>query len=118
MPTYNWLCEPCDRGEEAYVHSFKDSYACSMCEKPMERVWALGVQHRAGSTYPYITTHLNGKPIEVTSSSHLDQLCKQFGVTNRADVAFLEKEYVGLDWKTKKQIYREGSGAGLPGCWI
>jgi hypothetical protein len=72
----------------------------------------------AASVYPYVTTNITGKPIEVTSAAHLESLCREHNVTHRPDAAWLTQEYKGVDWKTGKQIYKEGSGAGLPGSWI
>lgn len=75
-------------------------------------------QYSGGTGFPFTTTHLNGKPVEVRSEGHLRELCKQYGVNHRPDVAFTEKRYEGIDFRTGQHKYREGSGAGLPGCWV
>lgn len=70
--------------------------------------------------FPYTTTniHPEGKAIEVKSEAHLQQLCKEYGVVHRPDVAWLEKERIGYNFRTGKQEYKEGNGVGLPGCWV
>jgi len=75
-------------------------------------------RHRPSSGFPYITSNISGKPIEVRSLEHEQALCKEYGVTKRDDQAWLEKEQVGHDWKTGKPIYWEPSGRGMPGSWI
>ena len=68
--------------------------------------------------FPFTTTHFDGTPVEVTSEGHLRELCKIHNVTHRPDVAWVEKRMEGYDPRTGKYIYKEGSGAGLPGCWV
>lgn len=72
----------------------------------------------ASKQYPFVTSNFNGQPIEVTSAAHEKALCAEYGVCKRDDVAYLEKSYEGYDWRAKKQVYKEGNGVGLPGCWI
>lgn len=69
-------------------------------------------------SYPFTTKNFTGQPIEVTSRAHERALCAQYGVVKRDDVAWVEKTYQGYDPKTKQQVYKEGNGVGLPGCWI
>jgi len=69
-------------------------------------------------SYPFITKNFNGKPIEVTSRAHEKSLCQQYGQVKRDDVAWTEQQYLGYNWQTKKQEYKEGNGVGLPGCWV
>ncbi len=64
------------------------------------------------------TTHLTGKPETFASQALLDARCKELGVTPRPDTAWLTQEYQGVDFMTGKQRYKEGSGLGVPGCWI
>lgn len=73
---------------------------------------------RQASGFPFTTTHFDGKPVEVTSEGHLRELCKIYDVTHRPDVAWVEKRITGYDRNSGKPIYKEGSGAGLPGCWV
>lgn len=86
----------------------------------METCLSLGSQHIAASAFPYVTRniHPDGKPIEVQSPAHLKELCKTFNVTPRDDAGYITKEYLGYNMQTKKQMYKESSGVGLPGCWI
>lgn len=74
--------------------------------------------HGETVSYPFVTKNFNGKPIEVTSAAHERSLMKQYGVVKRDDVGFIEKEYLGFNYKTGKQEYKEGRGVGLPGCWV
>jgi hypothetical protein len=46
----------------------------------------------------FTTTHFNGQPIEVKGIRHLDQLCKQFGVSNHA------REYDHSNWNTPPSV--------------
>lgn len=119
MPIYNYSCK-CGREWEAYVALRGSSDPLCSCGGSPERIWALGTTHRPGSGYPYVTTniHPNGKPIEVTSDSHLQKLCREHGVTPRPDAAFINKTYEGVDFRTGKQKYKEGNGSGMPGCWV
>jgi len=63
------------------------------------------------------TKNLDGVERTFTSQSDLDRTCKELGVVQRADAAWITQEYRGVDWRTGKQRYVEGSGAGLPGSW-
>jgi len=72
----------------------------------------------AEKSYPFTTRNFNGQAIEVTSRAHEKALCQQYGVQKRDDVAWVEKEYLGYNWRTKQQEYKEGRGVGLPGCWV
>ena len=121
MPVYSFLCEPCNLGKDAYVPlTTSPLLSCEGCGKEMEKVWSLGTEHRAASAFPYVTRNLDpsGKPVEVRSASHLESLCKQYGVTHRPDAAWVTKHYEGYDWRTGKQRYSESSGVGEKGCWI
>lgn len=119
MPVYDFSCT-CGKEWEQYLVAFDSPNPTCECGKPTERVWALGTNHNPGGTYPYITKNIlpNGQPVEVTSAAHLDRLCRENGVTHRPDNGWLGKEYKGVDFRTGKQIYKEGSGMGLPGTWI
>jgi predicted nucleic acid-binding Zn ribbon protein len=121
MPTYDFLCEVDKQSlSDVYLATREaDNPSCPKCSKPMERILSLGGRHVGASAFPYVTKNIrkDGKPVEVTSEKHLQQLCKENGVTHRPDSAWLTKERLGYDWATKKQIYSEGSGRGLPGCW-
>lgn len=119
MPTYNYLCD-CGRGWEGYVPSHNSANPPCECGNLPERVWALGNSHRGASGFPYVTTNIlsDGSPVEVRSAQHLDQLCKEHGVTHRPDNGWIDKTYVGVDFRTGKQIYKEGSGMGMPGSWF
>ncbi len=67
--------------------------------------------------FPFVTSHITGKPITVESETHLKALCAAHGVTHRPDVAWLEKKHLGSD-RDGRPVYKEGSGMGLPGVWI
>lgn len=119
MPTFNFQCS-CGKEWEAYIHNHVNDNPLCSCGLVPERVWALGNTHRGSSTYPYITRNItpDGSPVEVTSGAHLESLCKQYNVEHRPDNGWLEKEFLGVDWKTGKKQYKESSGAGMPGSWI
>lgn len=118
MPIYAYEC-PSGHQFERYVPKFDDpAPECADCGAfGSEKIWKV-TRHLGGGTFPFVTTHITGKPVEVTSEAHLQALCKEHGVNPRPDAAWLTKEYVGVDFRTGKQIYKEGSGMGLPGCWF
>lgn len=68
--------------------------------------------------YPYTTRHISGQPMEITSAAHERAVFAAHGIRQRDDAAFLNKEYLGYNWKTKQQEYKEGNGVGMPGCWV
>lgn len=120
MPIYGFRCEGCGKTEEHYF-SVRDEHPTVVCGcgKVSERdLMAEARNHIPGSAFPYITTNITGKPIEIRSEAHLQEVCKMNGVVPRPDAAFLEKRYEGLDFRTGKQRYSEGSGRGLPGSWV
>jgi hypothetical protein len=119
LPVYDLSCA-CGREWEAYVALRSHENPLCVCGQLPERVWGLSLKHVPGGTYPYTTTNLrpDGKPVTITSDAHLQRLCKEFGATPRPDNGWLTKEYKGVDFKTGKQIYKEGSGMGLPGSWF
>jgi hypothetical protein len=53
-----------------------------LCQECWE--WAGGLANAGKNLWDFTTTHFNGQPIHVKSGAHLDQLCKQFGVSNCA----------------------------------
>lgn len=118
MPVYNWLCDPCALEDEAYVPAILGERPCPKCGEAMERTWRLGTKHIPGAAFPFMTRNLTGKWEEITSESHLQQRCKEEGVTHRPDVAYIEQEFKGVDFRTGKHQYKEASGVGLPGCWV
>ncbi len=74
--------------------------------------------HIPGSAWPMTTSNITGKPMTFANEAELQRACKEYGVNHRPDTAFLEKSYEGVDWRTGKQKYHEGSGLGVPGCWV
>jgi hypothetical protein len=93
---------------------------CAECGEEGHPWWdhETGYKQYSGETsYPYVTTHITGKPIEVTGPGHERELCRIHGVRKRDDAAWVEKRYLGVDPRTGKQRYSEGSGMGLPGVW-
>jgi len=93
---------------------------CKECGESGHPWWDHDVgyrQHAGQGSYPYTTSNITGKPIEVTSPGHEKELCKIHKVRKRDDAAWLEKEYKGFNPMTGKQEYSEGSGRGLPGSW-
>lgn len=117
MPTYDFECTPCQKHVEAYVPLRTTPFPCENCGAQMDKVWTTSYRKR-GAGFPFTTKNLTGEPIVVESQQHLDQLCKEHNVTHRPDAAWIEKTYEGYDFRTGKQKYREGTGAGLPGCWV
>ncbi len=116
MPTFSYECS---NGHEfdAYQASWREpNPECEVCSASTERV-IRSDKHIASSAFPYITTHLNGKPIEVKSAKHLEQLCKEHGKIHRPDAAWVTERYEGYDIHSGQQVYSQGSGAGVPGSW-
>ena len=115
MPIYSLACEPCVTEEDVYLPLFTSpNPECSKCGAPRSRVWR-SRSSPASSVFPYVTTHLNGQPIEVRSEMHLQELCKAHGVVHRPDAAWVEKS---VEATGKGPKWREGNGVGSPGCWV
>ena len=72
----------------------------------------------AASGFPLTTKHIDGVERTFNSDRELQAFCKANGVTHRPDAGWLTKEIVGMDRKSGKPVYKEGSGVGLPGCWV
>jgi hypothetical protein len=118
MPFYDWMCE-CGKKEGTYVH--KPSPVAPKCEcgEVMSRDWhSEALPGNAGSQWPMVTKNLTGKEEVITSEAHLQQRCREEGVTHRPDNAWVSKRQVGTNWQTGEPIYHEGSGAGEPGSWV
>ncbi len=104
-------CEQ-EHGFEKYLPLRGDpNPPCEVCQGPTERVWSLGSHHVGSSTFPYVTKNITGKPIEIKSASHLEQVCKQYGVTHRDDEAWVEKRF-------ENGKYIESSGQGMKRTWF
>ena len=87
--------------------------ACA-CGGESEKIWK--ITPRTGyQIFPYVTTHLTGEPIEITSESHLHELEREHGVRLRDDKTWLEEEYQGVDFRTGKQVYKHPIP---PGTWV
>jgi hypothetical protein len=121
MPFYVWSCEEGhdQKVEQTFEHKMEPKAPECECGALMERNYPLeSRRHIPASGYPYVTKNITGKEITVTDAGHEAELCKIHGVAKRDDAAWIEKRYVGYNWKTGEQEYSEGSGRGLPGSWI
>lgn len=120
MPIFDLACTKCAALQmDVYVPVRGQNPACAKCAEPTEpTIISLGVTHKGTSVFPYTTTHITGKPIEIKSPGHLQEICKVHNVRLRDDNAFLEQERIGYDFKTRRQVYHEGSGLGMKGSWI
>lgn len=90
---------------------------CPSCTSSTEKIWKI-TRHLGSVNWPFTTKHLTGKEETFANQAELDRRCKELGIAQRDDAAWIEKEYEGVDFWTGKQKFREGSGAGLPGCWF
>ena len=120
MPIYAFSCAE-GHEFEAFIQSFESSNpSCTTesCGKETERIWKI-TRHLGSGAFPFKTKNLlpGGREVAITSESHLQKLCKQYGVRHRPDAAYVTQEYRGVDFRTGKQQYHE-SGAGLPGAWV
>lgn len=98
------ICEKC--GAELSIGSWP------FCPHPKDtNLWT-------EKTYPFTTKAFNGKPVEVTSRAHEKALMQQYGVRKRDDAAWVEQQYEGYNYRTKRHEYKEANGVGLPGCWV
>ena len=98
MPLYAYECTAKEVPVrfEQYVFSWKSPLPecpdCLSAEK-VEKVWHTGnTRNEAASVYPYITTNINGSPIEVQSSRHLSQLERQYNVRLRDDRSYIDED--------------------------
>jgi hypothetical protein len=118
MPIYDFKCPKCGAAKlDVYVPNFTDRPRCN-CSETMEKLWSSYGNSSGSSIYPYTTTHITGEPIEIRSPAHLRSIEKEHGVRLRDDAGFLTQEYQGYDIRTRKQIYKESSGVGMPNCWV
>lgn len=117
MPIYTYECEEGHHFDQYVPLTTSENPNCPLetCQKRSEKIWSCSGKS-GGGAYPYITTHITGKPLEIKSPGHERQLLKQFNLRKRDDNGY--SEYLGVDFKTGKQRYKEVSGAGLPGCWV
>jgi hypothetical protein len=80
----------------------------------------------AANGYPFITSNITGKPVEVTDAAHHRALCAAHGKIHRDDAAFIDegnfyepKLVKGRDGKWRTEIvYQNGSGRGNKGQWV
>lgn len=130
MPTYCYQCATCEKQEEVF-HWVRPEPVVppECCALPMERDWHVEHGgHKPASAFPFVTTNLNGKPIEVKSAAHYKELQKEHGVRLRDDVGYIEdrvehqRKLVRL--KNGQLALQDvptlihGKGNGLPGSWI
>lgn len=113
MPTYSYECRSCGEQWEGIVpYSSSPNPVCT-CGGESEKIWK--ITPRTGyQIFPYTTTHLTGEEIEIRSASHLKELERKYNVRLRDDKAWEQEEYDGVDFKTGKQKYRQGT---IPGSW-
>ena len=96
MPIYSYECnaEETPVRFEAYVprcdSPLPECPGCGKSDK-LEKIWTI-TQRGGQSVYPYITTNINGKPIEVKSSRHLSQLERQYNVRLRDDRSYIDED--------------------------
>ncbi len=114
MPIYAWQCSSCSKETEGYLAKWNDPNPPCECGAAQDRIWRV-TRHHASSVFPYVTSNITGAPVEVTSQSHLDSLCKANGVVHRPDAAWIEKDMTPTG---RGPSWREGSGHGLPGSWF
>jgi putative FmdB family regulatory protein len=118
MPIYAYSC-PCGHEFERYVTTTTSPNPDCECGALTEKIWSVRAG-RAWGGYPYVTKNIrpDGQPVTVDNPAHEAALCKEFGVTKRDDAGWVDTEYLGYDPRSDKQVYREGSGRGMPGCWV
>lgn len=119
MPTYSYSCSDCQYEYDAYVGKIGEMHPCRSCgSAKVEKIWAI-TRRNGYMVFPYITKHITGSPIEIRDAAHLKQLELEHNVRLRDDAAYaVPNEYLGYNRATKKHEYKEGSGAGMPGCWV
>lgn len=121
MPFYVWSCDKdkIKHVKQTFEYKMEPKAPRCNCGNFMERDYHLeSRRHIPASGYPYDTKNITGKRITVRDSNHEAELCKRHEVEKRDDAAWLDKEYLGYNWKADKQEYSEGSGMGLPGVWV
>jgi len=117
MPLFDLKC-PDGHINEVYLKSLQTKNEdCRNCGKETTRIYSISSQS-GYQEFPFVTTHITGKPLEIRDRAHFERVLKAHNLTHRPDIAWTEKEYVGYNRKTRKQEYREASGRGLPGCWV
>lgn len=121
MPIYAYQCASDEAHEfEKYVPmTGSPNPSCEKCGADTEKIWRVS-KGRDWGGYPYVTRNLtpDGSPITVENPSHEATLCKMYGKVKRDDAGWIDTEYVGYNPYTGRQEYKEGSGRGMPGCWV
>lgn len=131
MPLYDLECssESCRARAEVYLALRGEANPpCERCGASTERVWGR-TGRDAANGFPYFTKNISGQWLEVRSSQHQAELCKQYGKVCRDDAAFIEEgnDYDvipgHMDRKTGRLVppqvvYKRGSGRGNKGQWV
>lgn len=76
--------ESCPLAHEHRGGRFKFVAGKWYCQQCAEWAGTGAVMNAGKNLWDFTTTHFNGHPIHVRSGAHLDQLCRQFGVSNHA----------------------------------
>lgn len=101
MPIYGFRCvsDPLHTEEHYYPLRETDfARECETCGAAMQRDLRVEARnHVPASAFPYVTKHINGKPIEVRSAVHLQELCKLHGVRLRDDAEYVDEQLLGVE---------------------
>jgi putative FmdB family regulatory protein len=124
VPIFQYECASGEAHQfEHYLHTREqEEPLCPSCGSAATRIWK--ITKRSGyHRYPFKTKNITGYEVEVTDESHENALIASMReqgreIVQRDDVAWIDEEYVGYDPRSGKQVYRQGSGRGLPGQWI
>jgi putative FmdB family regulatory protein len=84
MPYYTFLCQNCERDEDMYFRmaDVQQTIRCSECGGDMKRMF---YAPQISVRQPYVTSHITGDPVEITSAKQEKELCEAHGVTRLMD---------------------------------
>lgn len=116
MPIYGFRCTSDEHHTEEHYYPYREtdfSRACEKCGGPMARDLRVEARnHIPSSAFPYVTTHVTGKPLEIRSLEHLREVERQYNVRNRDDADYVEEQWGGFDLRDGQHKYSGRSGGG------
>lgn len=86
MPIYTYECGRCSAQRDLVLHMSEPHPKKIVCEKGCGRRMArIFKPHRISSFTPYVTPHITGEPLAISSARQELAVCKQYGVSRMLD---------------------------------
>ena len=78
MPLYDFQCDSCDKVQEHFAKMDETTREC-ICGGLMQR--KISTNYFVHGEVDFVTDHITGDPVRITSRKQMDRLCKEHGVT-------------------------------------